>query len=229
MATTATTALATESNQSKRDTFIIKWQKQPHQQVLEFHTVLQWPTSTKACCYNCCHPFDGVPVPLPYSFDPNKGEYVCRGNFCSWQCAKAYNIQNTLVTGRGDRNMYIALLAYKTWYKLTTQTRPVADHETGALKTYAYTCIRPAPSRENLQMFGGCQRNTAEDFTVFCPQLRRSYIHPSFPSASVKKKAGTEGRYNPLVSCFLLATVSRKTLLFPKNSLSSPSTRPINT
>lgn len=120
------------------------------------HDVLKcssWPLSTTILCHHCCYSFDGVPVPLPQSYDALRKVYHCRGNFCSWQCAKAYNIRQTPLAGRGNRNMYIAILAHRTWVKYRTGER--TPQEEKSMKTYAMYCIHPSPPRENLQVFGG--------------------------------------------------------------------------
>ena len=76
---------------------------------------LKWPTSTNLLCYNCCNPFEGVPVPIPTLYDDKRNIYFCHGNFCSWQCSKAYNINEMPKAGQGNRNMNIALLAKQMW------------------------------------------------------------------------------------------------------------------
>lgn len=134
--------------------FTIKWKKIPFEQAQEFHDLTtDWPSHTKSCCHNCCHSFEGIPVPLPYVYDERKKVYFCSGSFCSWQCAKAYNIQLPVTSGKGNRNMYIALLAHKTWAKIMSKTSPQISNEN--LQLYAYTSIHPAPPRETLRMFGG--------------------------------------------------------------------------
>lgn len=117
---------------------------------------VSWPSSTNLLCHNCCYTFEGVPVPLPQSYDKLRKVYYCRGNFCSWQCAKAYNIRQTPTSGRGNRNMYIALLAHRTWVKYRRSTFENDAKSTGeTMRTYAVYCIHPSPPREVLQVFGG--------------------------------------------------------------------------
>lgn len=114
---------------------------------------LQWPLSSDKRCHNCAHFFDGVPVPLPVSRDDLRQVYFCEGKFCSWQCAKSFNMRETSPAGRGNRNMYIAVLAYKTWIKLK---KDVIDTETKTkMKTYCDYRLHPAPPRANLIEFGG--------------------------------------------------------------------------
>lgn len=114
---------------------------------------VNWPMSTEILCHHCCHSFKGVPVPLPQSYDALRKVYHCRGNFCSWQCAKAHNTFQTPPSGRGNRNMYISLLAHRTWvkYRGHRQERKTS----GMMKTYAMSSIHPAPPKEVLQTFGG--------------------------------------------------------------------------
>lgn len=114
---------------------------------------LQWPISSDKRCHNCAHFFDGVPVPLPLSRDELRQVYFCEGKFCSWQCVKSFNMRETSPAGRGNRNMYIAVLAYKTWMKLKN---PVIDAETREkMRTYCNYRLNPAPPRSTLVEFGG--------------------------------------------------------------------------
>ena len=115
----------------------------------------EWPSRTKALCHHCCHAFNSVPVPLPMTFDSVRNVYHCRGNFCSWQCAKAYNMTVTPQRGQGSRNMYLSLLAYRLWVK----------YKVGDLKqilNFARFRIDPALPKEVLDVFGG--NMTIEEF-----------------------------------------------------------------
>lgn len=115
---------------------------------------LRWPPSSDSRCHNCAYYFDGVPVPLPVSKDELRSVYFCQGNFCSWQCAKSFNMRETAPAGRGNRNMYIGLLAYKTWIKL----KGAADSDNCTLekmKKYCSYRLDPALPRANLVEFGG--------------------------------------------------------------------------
>lgn len=118
---------------------------------------LAWPLSSDKRCHNCGHYYDGVPVPLPISRDDLRQVYFCEGRFCSWQCAKSFNMRETSPAGRGNRNMYIAVLAYKTWIKLENHRTDVPmDAETKQkMKTYCDYRLDPAPPRSRLMEFGG--------------------------------------------------------------------------
>lgn len=136
------------------ETPIVVWEKACEYDDAEMiRSCLQWPLSFDKRCHNCAHYFDGVPVPLPICKDELRQVYFCGGKFCSWQCAKSFNMRETSPAGRGNRNMYIALLAYKTWVKLR---HTPWDAETRAkMKTYCDYRLCPAPPRANLVEFGG--------------------------------------------------------------------------
>ncbi|CAM9106033.1 unnamed protein product [Ectocarpus sp. 12 AP-2014] len=114
---------------------------------------LQWPLSSDKRCHNRAHFFEGVPVPLPISRDDLRQVYFCEGQFCSWQCAKSFNMRETSPAGRGNRNMYIAVLAYKTWIKL--RKRAMDDETREKMGTYCNYRLDPAPPRSALIEFGG--------------------------------------------------------------------------
>lgn len=114
---------------------------------------LRWPLSSDKRCHNCAHFFDGVPVPLPVSRDELRQVYFCEGKFCSWQCAKSFNMRETSPAGRGNRSMYISVLAYKTWIKFKNLA---IDSETrDKMKTYCDYRLDPAPPKSRLVEFGG--------------------------------------------------------------------------
>lgn len=112
---------------------------------------MKWPRSTTKKCHNCSYGFDGIPVPLPMHKDELRNIYYCTGNFCSWQCSKAFNLRETPSAGRGNRNMFISILAFKTWDKILKR-EPGFQKK---LKTYCDYKIDPARPRTSLQDFGG--------------------------------------------------------------------------
>jgi len=118
-----------------------------------------WPIQTDSLCHNCCHSFDTIPVPLPYSFDKLRNIYKCRGNFCSWQCAKAYSQDTVSHTGRGSVNTNIALLAYRLWVKYILANEMSVN---SSLHDYARYSIIPADNKSCLKIFGGKQ--TIEEY-----------------------------------------------------------------
>lgn len=87
-------------------------------------------------CFWCCHTFTTLKCFLPISYDSYKNIYTCEGNFCSPQCATAYNYSNPLISDQTcwNRHALVNLL--------------YAGANAGAP-------ITPAPPRSLLRMFGG--------------------------------------------------------------------------
>ena len=131
---------------------IVYWSKKIDRSDSEFNAdkmvleCLKWPVKTDKLCFNCCHPFDNTPIPLPVVFDKKRNIYFCHGNFCSWQCSKAYNINEMPKAGQGNRNMNISLLSRQTW----------SNYRKDNVKRTVYSLpITPAPRRSELKCFGG--------------------------------------------------------------------------
>lgn len=101
------------------------------------HTdVKNWPSSTNICCWNCCHQFEGVPIPAPSKIDKRNSEKLamCYGVFCSFNCAKRYII---------DKNTHDA---WRASTLLSLLHKRVVGHQCP---------IKMAPPRICLKMFGG--------------------------------------------------------------------------
>lgn len=113
---------------------------------------MKWPKSTTSRCHNCAYTFTGVPVPLPIHKDTLRNVYYCSGSFCSWQCAKSFNLRETSPAGRGNRNMYISILCYRLWVKLLNENDIEIKNN---MKTYCSYRLEPAKSRSTLIEFGG--------------------------------------------------------------------------
>jgi hypothetical protein len=71
---------------------------------------------------------------LPVKYDEKRRFFTTRGNFCSWQCAKAYGI-NMNTARAGEMQMFLSLMRMQTFGK--------------------YVPLWPAPKREALAIFGG--------------------------------------------------------------------------
>lgn len=93
-------------------------------------------------CYWCCHPIENRTYGMPSKYNTRTDTYVLYGNFCSLECANAYNFS---VHSGSDKvweiNSFIQMLSKHYGF-----TRP----------------IRPAPSRFLLQIFNGPM--TIEEF-----------------------------------------------------------------
>tara|TARA_B100000902_G_scaffold395360_1_gene453767 strand:+ start:165 stop:1073 length:909 start_codon:yes stop_codon:yes gene_type:complete len=72
--------------------------------IFEQHGNQELPTSTKLWCWWCFHPFCTTPCFLPTVHDEYRKRYVVVGNFCSWNCVKAYNIDqgDSQISKRND-------------------------------------------------------------------------------------------------------------------------------
>jgi len=93
--------------------------------------------SEQVACFWCCHQFNSNAFMLPVSYDSYKNIYYCEGNFCSPECALAYNYSDTRVSDstRWNRHAMISHL-YASLY-----TEDVV--------------LSVAPPRNILRMFGG--------------------------------------------------------------------------
>ena len=95
-----------------------------------------WPESCNCCCWWCCHTFEGSPCTLPTKYDPIRKRFLFVGLFCSWNCVKAYNFD------KSDNRMAIRTSLITL---LIQQLHGVTES----------ICIKPAPPRQTLKMFGG--------------------------------------------------------------------------
>jgi hypothetical protein len=95
-----------------------------------------WPDKTDVCCWWCCHRFDNSPCTLPIKYNDLKKSYDFIGIFCSWNCTKAYN---------NYKNDY---KKYERGQLITLLVKQIYGIENSI-------CIKTAPYRECLKMFGG--------------------------------------------------------------------------
>lgn len=82
-------------------------------------------------CWWCCHPPENDILHLPYSIDKVSRKYKTVGNFCSWECMKAYALDKYPSHRSGIICMYIKCLRKSN------------------------TVLRVAPSPKCLKEFGG--------------------------------------------------------------------------
>lgn len=117
-------------------------------------TKYEIPTTTDVWCWWCCHPFDGPPCFVPTKYDPLRGRFLITGNFCSWNCAKSYILDENLGVHRTSdlHNFTLMLKRMKLPYR-----------------------VKKAPRKECLKRFGGCMdietyRESAYTDTVYSIQ-----------------------------------------------------------
>ena len=90
-------------------------------------------------CWWCCHPFNTEPLRFPYKYDSRTEKFSTSGNFCSWSCMKAYNLERP---NNGKTTMNIMIMRKKLYN--------------------SFGNIRPASPRCMLNVFGG--HMTIEEF-----------------------------------------------------------------
>lgn len=96
-------------------------------------------------CWWCTEPLPQLPcIHFPIKYDDRLDRFKTIGNFCSWECAKAYG-KNTNSPRWGEFSSYLAMMRRRAY---------------GANKT-----LYAAPPRETLKKFGGTM--TIEEFRSY--------------------------------------------------------------
>lgn len=130
-------------------------------------------------CWWCVHGLPQKPcIHLPVKYDDRLRRFTTIGNFCSWQCAKAY--ANDMGTCRvGEIQSILALMRLQTFGK--------------------YIPLWPAPKRQALRCFGGTM--TIEEFRTFGGAVEPPIIHwPTEKRMVPIIGGGVTGDLNPIVS-----------------------------
>ena len=117
-----------------------------------------WPQSTEVYCWWCSHPFETRPVPIATKY--LKSTFTVFGNFCSFNCAKAYLLKSNKNT---TNTISLNLFLYK---KMTGSLSFRGDSSP----------IIPAPPREMLKIFGG--PFSIEEFRESSLQLKEFKAYP---------------------------------------------------
>lgn len=106
-------------------------------------------------CWWCVHELPQLPcIHLPIKYDEKKNIFTTKGNFCSWQCAKAYAID--MATARaGEIQMLIMTMRRHAYGK--------------------YVPLWPAPKREALACFGGTM--SIEEFRSYGGTVEPPQVH----------------------------------------------------
>ena len=109
-------------------------------------------------CWWCVHALPEVtPIHLPIKYDSKLDRFSCIGNFCSWQCAKAYAID--MGTSRsGETQSFLAMM----------RRRSIGRYEP----------LWPAPKRQALTCFGGSM--TIDEFRSYGGLIEPPRIHYPF-------------------------------------------------
>ena len=112
----------------------------------------EWPQTTKIYCFWCCHPFDSIPWGVPVKYVNEV--YHVDGNFCSPECAAAYNFDQK------DSSMWERYMLLNMMYNKVNQ--PI------------YQKLKLAPPRRLLSQFGGTM--SIFDFREYCQNYSKDYI-----------------------------------------------------
>lgn len=106
-------------------------------------------------CWWCVHSLPQLPcIHMPTRYDDKRDIFETRGNFCSWQCAKAWaHDQNSARSG--EIQMILMMM----------RRRAIGHYEP----------LWPAPKREALKIFGGTM--TIEEFRSYGGLVEPPIIH----------------------------------------------------
>ena len=136
-------SVAPAGQESRRDSLICWWC---------VHALPIDPASGNAASRH-----DVTPIHLPVKYDSKLNRFSCIGNFCSWQCAKAYALD--MGTSRsGEIQSFLAMM----------RRRSIGRYES----------LWPAPKRQALACFGGSM--TIEEFRSYGGLVEPPRIHYPF-------------------------------------------------
>lgn len=106
-------------------------------------------------CWWCVHGLPQLPcIHLPTRYDDKRDRFETRGNFCSWQCAKAWALDQNNARS-GEIQMLLMMM----------RRRAIGRYEP----------LWPAPKREALKIFGGSM--TIEEFRTYGGAVEPPIIH----------------------------------------------------
>lgn len=114
-----------------------------------------WPLYSNALCWYCCHTFENVPAYYPIKFDTHTNVFYFTGNFCSWNCVKAYSFRMN-DHRRPSGASYVSLLSFVTVHRPTYCSHKETDkHPYTCPCTSLFRGVRMPLAKERLVAFGG--------------------------------------------------------------------------
>ena len=171
-----------------------------------------WPESTSIACWHDCHPFEGMPIPIPkyskHNVSSGTSTYIVYGVFCSCNCAVAYILE------RGTYDQQQQLLLFK---QMATTVF--------GLDTESVFALEPAAPRIFLQLFGG--HLSIEDFRRLSLVARSTLLTPPFISYSMVLEENARAGGGSSVSASASASASASMPL--GSTASAPVVMPITT
>lgn len=127
-----------------------------------------WPRQSNSLCWHCCHAFEYVPVYLPSQSTSRPWHLYFSGNFCSWNCAKAYLFEKNVHKRKDNTLQILSLLAFVSSYRPTHCPHPFMRHSSECPCLSKYHGIRMAFSKTVLIAFGGTMdiKTYRQDFMI---------------------------------------------------------------
>lgn len=138
---------------------------------------IEWPQQTDIFCFWCCNPFTCIPWGIPIKLI--NGVFHVDGNFCSPECAAAYNHEQK------DSAMWERYQLLNMLYNMVMSS---------------YRKLALAPPRRLLKQFGGYM--TVDEFRMFCNQYIKDYqvnFPPMVPVPSYGEETNLSDIYKPQV------------------------------
>jgi hypothetical protein len=125
-------------------------------------------------CWWCHHSFDNEPIQLPEDYI--KQSFICIGNFCSFPCVKAYNL-NTYDTQIQKRDTLINIMYY-TYYNKVIKIQ-CAPH---------WTTLKEYGGIFTIDEFRNKSNNSEKIYTVLKPPIisRQMQIEESYRIQKLK-------------------------------------------
>ena len=126
----------------------------------EYNKRKEWPKVSNIKCFWCCHNFENIPCALPTSYNDNT--FNVFGNFCSPECAAAYNFES----GADDREI---------WERYT-----LLNHLYSLIYDVPELTIKLAPPKLSLKIFGGtlsidefreCNTDYLKNYKIILPPM----------------------------------------------------------
>lgn len=111
-----------------------------------------WPSSSQFICWHCAHTFSNIPAFFPTLTKNNTFEFT--GNFCSWNCVKAYS--RHLSPNKPKGSEFIAIFAFLTVHRPQHCHVPASrGHPSGCSCLDVYQPLVYPQSPHQLVSFGG--------------------------------------------------------------------------
>lgn len=146
-------------------------------------------------CWWCCHPPPGDFLNMPIKQKKDTRTYTTVGNFCSWECMKAYALDKYNTHVSGIICMYIRCFREEN------------------------TVLRTAPSRLTLQCFGGpltiteFRKNSSSSMKQTLPEMD----HKVYEFVEQKKTSTHSSSTEDKMKCINAVTCENDSLRLKRN------------